>query len=305
MAPQSLKPKISLGSWAFSFGPFASNPWSFEAFCKYASEAGYDGVEINGFRPHPHPADFQTRAKRLGLKRYLEDLGLGISGYAPDFHAVPPSVTRADAYLEVAQSCLDFMVDLDIKILRVDTVSPPVPLDPLEYEQRFEQLVTTWRTTAEICAQADATLVWEYEPGFWLNKPSEVLRLVQKVEHPSFKVLFDTSHSYMGAVVGARQTGEKETLAGGLEQYAAMLAPHIGHLHLMDSDGSLHDNETTAHIPFGQGHIQFPSVLRALRPALEKLQWWCLDFCFCPTTQRDALAAAPYVRALAQGLNIS
>ena len=34
-------PKFSLGSWAFSFGPFQSDPWSFERFLGYAAGAGY------------------------------------------------------------------------------------------------------------------------------------------------------------------------------------------------------------------------------------------------------------------------
>ena len=42
------RPKFSIGSWAFSFGPFESNPWSFQKFMEYAAEAGYDGIEING-----------------------------------------------------------------------------------------------------------------------------------------------------------------------------------------------------------------------------------------------------------------
>ena len=49
------KPKISLGSWAFSFGPFSNAPWSFSQVLEFTAQAGYDGVEINGFRPHPHP----------------------------------------------------------------------------------------------------------------------------------------------------------------------------------------------------------------------------------------------------------
>ena len=32
-------PKLSLGSWAFSFGPFASAPWSFDRLCAYAASA--------------------------------------------------------------------------------------------------------------------------------------------------------------------------------------------------------------------------------------------------------------------------
>jgi sugar phosphate isomerase/epimerase len=75
--------------------------------------------------------------------------------------------------------------------------------------------------------------------------------------------------------------------------------PHIGHVHLIDSDGSLHDDETSAHIAFGQGHVDFPAALQALRPALDGLEWWGIDFCFCPTTEVDARAAVPYVRDLA------
>ena len=65
------------------------------------------------------------------------------------------------------------------------------------------------------------------------------------------RVLFDSSHAYMGAVIGARQTGDIETLPGGVTAYAEMLGDTIGHLHLIDSDGSLHDNETSTHTPFG------------------------------------------------------
>jgi sugar phosphate isomerase/epimerase len=305
MTHRTLTPKISLGSWAFSFGPFASAPWSFERFCKYTAEAGFDGVEINGFRPHPHPLDFNSHTKRAALKGFLADLNLGVSGYAPDFREVPPSLAPADSYLDVVRSCLDFMFDLEIKVLRVDSVSPPEPLDNARYEQRFEQLSHTWRRAAKMCHEAGVTLVWEHEPGFWLNKPSEVLRLVKHVSHPAFKLLFDTTHSYMGAVVGSRQTGVKEILPGGLQEYASLLSPHIGHLHLMDSDGTLHDNETSTHTPFGQGLVQFPQVLRALQPTLDHLPWWCLDFCFCPTTQKDARTAAPYVRALARSMEIA
>ena len=85
-------PKISLGSWAFSFGPFENHPWPFEKVLRYAAEAGYDGVELNGFRPHPHPDDYDTPQKCAELMKQIEGLGLGISGYAPDFAAVPPAL---------------------------------------------------------------------------------------------------------------------------------------------------------------------------------------------------------------------
>jgi sugar phosphate isomerase/epimerase len=40
--------KFSLGSWVFSFGPFADNTVPFEKTVRSLSEAGYDGIEICG-----------------------------------------------------------------------------------------------------------------------------------------------------------------------------------------------------------------------------------------------------------------
>jgi sugar phosphate isomerase/epimerase len=191
---------------------------------------------------------------------------------------------------------------MEIRLLRVDSVSPPALLARDDYERRFDRLVTTWAAAAERCARSGVTLVWEFEPGFWLNRPSEVVRTAQAVDHPSFRLLFDTSHAYTGAVAGARQGPEPETLVGGEVEYAALLAPYVGHLHLIDSDGSLHDDETSAHLPFGTGKVDFGGVLRALGPALDPLEWWGVDFCFCATTQADAPMGVPFVAALADAL---
>lgn len=291
-------PRFSLGSWAFSFGPFENDPWDFDRFLAYAAEAGYDGIEINGFRPHPHPDDFGDDASCAALKAKIEGLGLGISGYAPDFRAVPPAEVEAAAYLAELKGMLAFCDRMEIKTLRVDSVSPPVELEETEYEARFKRLTDTWRASAELCAAHGVTLVWEFEPGFWLNKPSEVRRVVDTVGHDAFKLLYDTSHAHMGAVIAARQTGSPETLPGGETEYAARLCDVIGHVHLIDCDGTLHDDETSTHSPFGTGDVDFPAVLKSLAPIWDGLDWVCFDFCFCPTTEVDAKKAIPYVKNL-------
>lgn len=289
------RPKFSIGSWAFSFGPFEKQPWPFSDFLEYAAEAGYDGIEINGFHPHPHPDLYSTRQKCLELKKEIAGLGLGISGYAPDFRQVPPALASASAYLKEVEKNLAFCNNLDIQILRIDTISQPVDMRPELYELKFNRLANTWRQAADLCSKAGVLLVWEFEPGFWLNKPSEIKRLVETVGHPNFKLLFDTSHAYMCSVIGARQTGEQETFAGGVTALAQHLQQYIGHLHLIDSDGTLHDNETSTHTPFGEGHIDFKAVIDAIGPTAEALEWWCFDFCFCATTETDARKAIPFV----------
>jgi sugar phosphate isomerase/epimerase len=295
-------PKISLGSWAFSFGPFEKAPWTFSQVAEYSSQAGYDGIEINGFRPHPHPDDYNSDQKCAELKKYLADLNLGISAYAPDFRHVPPAEVSVLAYLKELDKMIRFCRRMEINLLRVDSVSPPHSHETLDYQKRFEHLSSNWRAAAEECRKAGIVLVWEFEPGFWLNKPSEVKRLVESVDHDNFKLLFDTSHAYMGAVVGARHTGEQELFSAGVSEYYRLLATHIGHFHLIDSDGTLHGDETSTHTPFGAGHIDFYDVLSTMKPTLENLEWWCVDFCFCPTTEKDAKMALPYIREIVEKL---
>jgi sugar phosphate isomerase/epimerase len=293
-------PRFSLGSWAFSFGPFERDPWSFDRFLNYAAEAGYDGVEINGFQPHPHPDDYATSVACAELKARISDLGLGISGYAPDFRSVPPAEVGPDAYNAELKKMLAFCERMNIDTLRVDSVSAPAELAPDDYSRRFDQIVETWRSAAVRAADKGVTIVWEFEPGFWLNKPSEVMALAEAVGHRGFKLLYDTSHAHMGAVVGARQGGQPELLSGGEAEYAKLVLDHIGHVHLIDSDGTLHDNETSTHSPFGTGNVDFPAVLTALAPIWDDLDWCCFDFCFCPTTETDAAKAIPFVRDLLQ-----
>lgn len=289
------RPKFSLGSWAFSFGPFEKDPWSFDAFLKYAAEAGYDGIEINGFHPHPHPDIFDTVNKCGDLRKKIDGRGLGISGYAPDFRDVPPDRVATSDYLSAVTKAATFCNRMGIDVLRVDSISPPEPLGADLYRTRFDRLATTWRAAADFCMSAGIRLVWEFEPGFWLNKPSEIVSMVAAVDHENFKVLFDTSHAFMCSEVGARQPGEKEILEGGMLELYRKLSGQIGHFHLIDSDGTLHDDETSTHAPFGTGQIAFKKVVGEMRADVESLEWWCFDFCFCPSTERDAKRAIHFV----------
>ncbi len=291
-----MNPKLSFGSWAFAFGPFSSAPWSFSRILQYVKEAGYDGIEINGFAPHPSPLTHPDADSRKALLAEIRLYGLGISGYAPDFTSVPPASGRQQDYLRLLDDYLAFCIDLQIGTLRIDTVSPPEDLPALEYEERFAHLVSTWRASAERAAAQGIKIVWEFEPGFWLNKPSEVHRLVEAVGHPAFQVLFDTSHAYMSGVVGARHAGRKEILPGGIIEYAQMLQGHIGHFHLIDSDGTLHDDETSTHAEFGAGKVDFAAFMQELKPVISRLDWWCVDFCFNAETEEWGRRAVPFIR---------
>lgn len=295
--------KLALGSWAFIFGPYESHPWSFSDVLKYTKDVGFDGIEISGFRPHPHPDDYDTPEKCAELKKEIDHVGLGIGGYAPDFSNLSPAEVEQDVYLKEFEKALRFCENLGIPGIRVDTVSPPEHHAPDEYQRRFKKLADTWRAAAETAQNAGVVMNWEYEPGFWLNKPSEIVHLIEEVDHPNFKVMYDTSHAYMVAVVGARHIGEKEILLRGEAELAEMVMDRIGHFHLIDSDGTLHGDETSTHTPFGEGKIDFKHIMKVLEPKLNELEWWGVDYCFCPTTEEHAQYAVPYIKKLCEELS--
>jgi sugar phosphate isomerase/epimerase len=292
---QTETPRISLGSWAFSFGPFAEAPWSFGDFCDYAASAGYDGVEINGFRPHPHDADHDARAARE-VGNSIRARGLGISGYAPDFTETPPGRVPVERYLDRVRSIADFCGEAGIDLVRVDSILPPP--GPEDRDGAYAALVEAWTRSAELLATRGIRLVWEYEPGFWLNRPSEILRVLADIGHENFRVMFDTSHSHTIARYGRRQGADPELLDRGATELAELVAGRVGALHLIDSDGSLHDDETSTHLPFGTGEVDFLEVLTPIRAEVLALPWWTVDYCFWPETVRDARDAVPVVADL-------
>ncbi len=139
--------------------------------------------------------------------------------------------------------------------------------------------------------------MWEFEPGFVFNKPSEVVTLHDRVNHPNFRVLLDTCHAYMCAVVGARQQDNRETLHGGIPEFLGMLKNRIGAIHVIDSDGTLYCDETSTHCPFGAGNIDF-QALAPLLLAIPGIEWWCIDLCFWPGSWELVESSLGFVKNL-------
>jgi sugar phosphate isomerase/epimerase len=293
--------KLSIGSWAYTFGPYANNPIDLPTVCEKLGELGFDGIELGGFRPHAHPDDYATPAKQAQLKKLLADNGLGVSAIAADFWSdklIPWE--KRDAYIATFKKNLDFCRAIGIPCIRVDTVCPPPgPAGP-EREDALKRCADVWHMCADIAAPAKVKITWEFEPGFAFNKPSEVVQMAQEVDHPNFGILFDTCHGYMVAVVGARQPEPKETLAGGSAEFAGMLEGHINHIHLIDSDGTLHGDETSTHRPFGEGLIDFDEVIPAILNAGYDSEWWVIDLCFWPQAWEVTEAAKNFLKPYIQ-----
>jgi sugar phosphate isomerase/epimerase len=295
--------RLSIGSWAYCFGPYKDNPVPFDTVIDKLGRLGFDGVELGGFPPHPHPGEYDSKAKRAELRRRVADHGLEFSGLAANLWAFPILTTDDNSpWLAAFERNLEFASDLGTDSIRFDTVSPPEVFEREGIDPRrgWERAVRTFRAAAQKGHDRGIRLVWEFEPGFAFNKPSEIVRLPEDVGHKNFTVLYDTCHAHMCAAVGARQPGEKETLAGGALDLLQRLRGKVGHIHLIDSDGTLHNHETSTHAPFGQGTLDFDQLIPAIVESRLPTNWWTIDLCFWPNAWEVTADAKAFLDQMAE-----
>lgn len=275
--------QISLGSWAVTIGPYQDHPVPWNEFLTELKALNFDGVELGGFAPHPNPDDMPSQEQRQALVQQMKTIGLGWSAHVPNLWGEKLINTDDQSgYLDNFRKNLQWCVDVGLPSIRVDAVQPPTIFDEVDYDTALKRIVTTWKRCAEEAADSGVRVTWEFEPGFAFNKPSDVQRILDRVGHDNFGVMLDTCHAHMVAHVGSRQYGEKETLPGGALELIERLSGKINHIHLIDSDGTLHGDETSTHAPFGDGELDFDELVPALNKAGCPHNWWTIDLCFWP-----------------------
>jgi sugar phosphate isomerase/epimerase len=275
--------RISIGTWAYSIGPYANNPVPFDEVVDRLAALGFQGVELGGFPPHPNPDDLPERAQRAEVAAGVRARGLEWSGLAANlWHMKLINTGDPTPYVDEFRKNVVFCNDLGIETIRVDTVQPPTIFTEVDPATARSRVVAAWKQCAAEAAERGVRVVWEFEPGFAFNKPSDIEQIVDEVGSDNFTVMFDTCHAHMVAGVGARQPGDRETLPGGALELAQRLRGKIGHIHLIDSDGTLHDDETSTHAPMGEGLLDFTTLIPELNRSGVPHDWWTIDLCFWP-----------------------
>ena len=282
------KARISIGTWAYIFNQEVPTN-DFHTILHKLQDLGYDGVELGGFSPHPSPDSHPTKESRAKLRKDVEAHGLKFSALAADLWSQKMlTIEDSGPFIAAFAKNVMFADDLGIDCIRVDTVEPitVVQSGQVTNELAFARAVKAFDLCSKLAAQKNIRICWEFEPGFPINKPSEIVALVDEVRvkrnNPNFGVLYDTCHAHMCAAVGANQIGAKETLPGGAMELLEKLRGNITHIHLIDSDGSLNEHNTSTHNPFGTGQLNFDELIPAIRAAGVPSDWWCVDLCFWP-----------------------
>ena len=284
--------KLSIGSWAYIFNQDKPTT-DFHVILHKLQDLGYDGVELGSFGVHPTPFSHPTKADRQRLKKDVADHGLEFSGIAVDlwgFKKPGPSILDENPtpYMAAFLGFVVFGSDLGIKTIRVDSVEAPNFFETqkeISHQKGLDRIINVWDKCSKMAADHGMNVCFEFEPGFLFNKPSEILAIVDGVRskgNNNFGVLYDTCHAHMCATVAANQSGTKETLPGGELELLQKLKGKITHIHLIDSDGSLNEHNTSTHNPFGTGKLNFDKLIPAIQASGVPHDWWCVDLCFWP-----------------------
>lgn len=289
--------RISIGTSAFALGPYESHPVLFDELAPRLRTLGFGGVELASFGPHPNPKSHPDKKSRDRLKATMAENGMAFSGVCPDFWSLHLADASDDGreYLASFKLNLDFAADIGSPMIRVDAVHPPTLFDTVKKDVARKRIVSIWKRAVAMAGERGLDVVWEFEPGFIFNRPSDIVELANEFSEPNFGILFDTCHAHMIAVVGAPQSGGPvETLPGGVVELAEKLRGRIRTVHVGDSDGTIYQGGTSTHVPIGDGVIDFPTVLRELaRHGGMKQQWWTLDL----SNWADAWGAAESCKA--------
>jgi sugar phosphate isomerase/epimerase len=215
-----------LGLW------YRGEPLSLPAMIDAAAEFGYDGIEIDGKRPHGNPLDWPT-ARCSDLKHRAHDRGVPIYAVAAnnDFGNPVPEVREAQiCYL---RELIRMTADLGAPTLRVFLawwgITRHPQLATYDIAEGYWPVVHERFTTEEIWAWCREALVecarYAGDAGITLalqnHKPlihdhRDVLRMVDEVGSPHLQVCIDAplmpDRSAPAIHAAAREFGPRQVL---------------------------------------------------------------------------------------------
>jgi len=309
--------RTSIGSWAYTIGPYAKDPIDFQTVGRKLKDIGFDGVELGAFPPHPNPGNpngpdsewpgaMPEKSRRDELKAQMKEWGLAFSGIAANLWGEKLINTDDQSkYIAEFRKNSEFSKDLGIQGIRVDCVQPPTIHREIDYGTAMQRVVSAWKVCCDIAADNGQYVTWEVEPGFAFNKPGDAVRIHDAVDRPNFGIQYDTCHGQMVGVIGARQEGEKEVFPDQVD-YIRFLNGRINHIHLIDSDNTCHkdaggNDETSTHPPFGLGVLNFDEIVPELAKAARcPHDWWTIDLCFWPDAWSATETCKKYLDRLVQ-----
>ncbi len=198
-----------------------------------AKKFGYQGVEIDGKRPHGNPLDM-PKSRCQQLRKYANDLGIEIYAVSGNNDFSSPIPEHRECQLVYARDLIRMTADLGAKVMRVFLAWPGVTMVP-EGGSRYDIAQATWKQVhqefseeqtwawcregmveaAKMAGDAGVTLALQNHPPV-IKGYKDCLRMVKEVGSPHLKVCFDArlEHTMDDAAIrkAVVEVGQLQTL---------------------------------------------------------------------------------------------
>jgi sugar phosphate isomerase/epimerase len=200
--------KIGLYSITFAGIWYQGNPLTLEELIARARKYGYDGIEIDGKRPHGNPLDM-PKSRCRELRSLADGQGIEIHAVAANNDFSSPIPEQRECQILYVRDLIQMTSDLGAKTLRVFLAWPGVTRHP--QIGRYSISRSIWETAHQ---QFSPKEVWEWcrdglvesaryagEEGVTLALQNhapvivdhhDVLRMVREVNSPYLKVCLDS-----------------------------------------------------------------------------------------------------------------
>lgn len=212
-----------------------------------ASRFGYDGIEIDGKRPHAHPLDLSPTACRA-LAREAADAGVEIYAVAANNDFSSSIAEIRDSQLACTRQLIDLASALGAGILRVFAAWPGVhhgseggSYEVAEKIWSDEHQSSDREELWERCRDGLIQLSgWAEDAGILLalqnhpqvvNNAGDMLRMIAEVGSPHLKACFDAPLAYKQGVT------DMQKIAG--EVGALQILTHFGGEYSEDTEGHI------------------------------------------------------------------
>jgi sugar phosphate isomerase/epimerase len=202
--------KISLYTVSYMGIWYDGPALSFEEIVKRAKDYGYDGVELDGKRPHGNPMDLDRRARER-MRSLVERAGLEISCVAANNDFSSPIPEHRECQLLMVRELARLAADLGAKVVRLFAAWPGVvirngratydlvraPALPYEAQYPFVTRLDRWNYVKDGLKEA-AAIGEEFGVLMALQNHPPLIRhwkdcydLVREVQSPWLKVCLD------------------------------------------------------------------------------------------------------------------
>jgi sugar phosphate isomerase/epimerase len=202
---------VKIGLYSITYGGvwYSGGPLTTEQVIGRAKKFGYQGVEIDGKRPHGNPLDM-PKARCRELRKMAADQGLEIYAVAGNNDFSSPIPEHREAQLVYLRELMRMTSDLGVKLVRVFLAWPGVTLLPAgggsydfargvwkaEHEGYTAEQAWAWSRESlveavKMAPEFGVTLALQNHPPVIDHGYVDVLRMVREIDSPNLKVCFD------------------------------------------------------------------------------------------------------------------